>query len=158
MSVYCTTYCNHGHRLSDGKPVGHGCFILPPSALQLEMAGDYEGAVLAIESLRTSLGGALRPHRGVRQSKPYNGHKNWNHWNVSLWINNDEGLYALAKDCIRRAGARTQRSSRSTSTLDRAAEMFLDALNSDAPDWTKPHTKDGAPFTKTSVRAALRGL
>ena len=32
----------------------------------------------------------------------YNGHKNWNHWNVSLWINNDEGLYRMAKDAIRR--------------------------------------------------------
>lgn len=32
----------------------------------------------------------------------YQGHKNWNHWNVSLWINNDEGLYKLARECIRR--------------------------------------------------------
>jgi len=23
----------------------------------------------------------------------YNGHKNWNHWNVSLWLNNDERKY-----------------------------------------------------------------
>ena len=28
----------------------------------------------------------------------YNGHKNWNHWNVSLWINNDEGLYRMANE------------------------------------------------------------
>lgn len=33
----------------------------------------------------------------------YNGHKNWNHWNVSLWINNDEELYNTAKYCIRMA-------------------------------------------------------
>ena len=34
-------------------------------------------------------------------SKPYNGHKNWTHWNVSLWINNDEGLYLHARELIR---------------------------------------------------------
>jgi hypothetical protein len=32
----------------------------------------------------------------------YNGHKNWNHWNVSLWINNDEGLYNMARQYARR--------------------------------------------------------
>jgi len=26
----------------------------------------------------------------------YNGYKNWNQWNVSLWINNDEWLYNAA--------------------------------------------------------------
>ena len=35
-------------------------------------------------------------------SKAYNGHKNWNYWNVSLWINNDEGLYNLAIQAKRR--------------------------------------------------------
>lgn len=28
-----------------------------------------------------------------------NGWKNWETWNVALWIGNDEGLYSLAKDC-----------------------------------------------------------
>lgn len=27
----------------------------------------------------------------------YNGHKNYETWNVLLWINNDEGLYTIAK-------------------------------------------------------------
>lgn len=30
----------------------------------------------------------------------YNGHKNWNHWNVSLWINNDEGLAELRAEGV----------------------------------------------------------
>lgn len=73
----------------------------------------------------------------------YNGHKNWNHWNVSLWIDNDEGLYNLAKECIR-----------ATRTLDAAATMFMGAIALGH----SAKTPDGAPYTKTSVRAALRGL
>lgn len=29
----------------------------------------------------------------------YNGWKNYETWNVALWISNDPGLYAIAKDC-----------------------------------------------------------
>lgn len=73
----------------------------------------------------------------------YNGHKNWNHWNVSLWIANDEGLYSLAKSCLRHGRTR-----------GRAAELLLAELRELGCD----HTPDGAPYTRTSIRAALAGL
>ena len=30
----------------------------------------------------------------------FNGWKNWETWNVALWIGNDEGLYREARSCV----------------------------------------------------------
>lgn len=73
----------------------------------------------------------------------YNGHKNWNHWNVSLWINNDEGLYRLAKSSIRNMGRK-----------DWAADAMLKELHLCGIH----ETPDGAPYTKTTIRAAMAGM
>lgn len=83
----------------------------------------------------------------------FNGHKNWNHWNVSLWINNDEGLYDLARECI----AKHRHYSSFTRTMtprERAAVAMLDALY--MMDITK--TPDGAPYSVSSIRAAMVGM
>lgn len=74
----------------------------------------------------------------------YNGHKNWNHWNVSLWINNDEGLYRMARDCVRH-----NRGSR-----EAAAQSMLEILT--GARVTK--TPDGAPYSASSIRAAMVGM
>jgi len=42
--IYCTTYCNQGHDLRTGHPVGHECRIIPPAALAAERADDFETA------------------------------------------------------------------------------------------------------------------
>ena len=73
----------------------------------------------------------------------YNGHKNWNHWNVSLWINNDEGLYRYAIGLINEC-----------SSKDEAAELMRYRLAQDGI--TK--TPDGAPYSKTTIRAAMVGM
>ncbi len=73
----------------------------------------------------------------------YNGHKNWQQWNVSLWINNDEGLYKLARYYARK----------STNRAD-AAEGMLEQLNSGGIY----ETPDGAKYSKTSIRAAMVGI
>lgn len=69
----------------------------------------------------------------------YNGHKSWNQWNVSLWINNDEGLYREAYNLVRRYGA------------EKATCLLLDMLQGQK-------TPDGAIYNKTSIRNALVGI
>ena len=75
----------------------------------------------------------------------FNGHKNWNHWNVSLWIDNDEGLYRMAQNfCARypKVGRENQ------------AVLMLARLK----DEDITHTPDGAPYSVSSIRAAMVGL
>lgn len=73
----------------------------------------------------------------------YNGHKNWNHWNVSLWINNDEKLYQLACYCVKTSKQREQ-----------AVKRFFDALSKHGTT----HTPDGAPYSKSAIRSAMVGM
>jgi len=73
----------------------------------------------------------------------YQGHRNWNHWNVSLWINNDEWLYDLARQFVRRGP-----------TLNVAARRMHEALR----EFNQHKTPDGAPYSATTIRAALRGM
>jgi hypothetical protein len=78
--------------------------------------------------------------------KGYNGHRSWNAWNVSLWINNDEALYRLALDCVRH-----------TRTRREAAERFIEIVNSN--EWGCMYkTPDGATYNKSSVAAAMNGM
>lgn len=67
----------------------------------------------------------------------------WPQWNVALWIANDPGLYALAKDHIKECANREQ-----------AARTMADFLHTNG----HTHTPDGARFTKTSIRYAMREL
>jgi hypothetical protein len=75
-------------------------------------------------------------------AKTYNGHKNYNYWNVSLWLSNDEGLYRMVCDAVRR-----------NRTKDAAAREVLDSLT----ECGLTKTSDGAPFTLSAIRAALSG-
>jgi hypothetical protein len=72
----------------------------------------------------------------------FNGHKNWNHWNVSLWVNNDEGLYRMAVELCK------------TNTRPVAAARMLSELNK----MGIYNTDDGAPFSVSSIRAAMVGI
>lgn len=70
----------------------------------------------------------------------FNGHRSWNAWNVSLWINNDEQLYTLAQHYVK-----------TSRTLDDAARGMLRNLEGQ-------RTPDGAAFNYTCIREALRGF
>lgn len=73
-------------------------------------------------------------------NKPFNGHKNWTHWNVSLWINNDEYLYSIARNaCMAYPKARGA-----------AIRHILRRLK----DEGITRTPDGAKYSETALRAA----
>ena len=75
----------------------------------------------------------------------YNGHKNWNHWNVSLWVNNDEGLYRDALTYLKAAGG----------SRKRAARAMLYALT----NWAgTPKTPDGARYSISAIYHAMDGM
>lgn len=66
-SVYATTFCNKAHRIADGKPVDHECYILDPVVLDAET---WNGANAALE-LAQKEGRKLhygRIHPGLEQS------------------------------------------------------------------------------------------
>lgn len=66
----------------------------------------------------------------------YNGHRDWDHWNVALWLYNVEPTYHIVRNAIRRS--RTQ---------EEAAQRILEQL---------PHkTPDGALYTMQTVKAAI---
>ncbi len=73
----------------------------------------------------------------------YNGHKNRNFWNVSLWIHNSEGLYHMARNFIAESPTR-----------DAAARAMFEAFQTAG----RTHTPDGAPYSVSAIRAAMRGL
>jgi len=70
----------------------------------------------------------------------YQGHKNWNHWNVSLWINNDEYLYSLARQYRRRH--------KNASVAAECLRVLLDDLG-------LKKTPDGAPYSTSALRCAI---
>lgn len=71
--------------------------------------------------------------------KSYNGHRSWNAWNVSLWINNDEGLYHHAANLVKRGGRKW------------AARRLAEELKGQC-------TPDGARYNRLAIYLALDGM
>lgn len=77
----------------------------------------------------------------------YQGHRSWNAWNVSLWINNDEGLYLMAKEAIADAKHWGERREYAARTM---LQQLLDCGMSQTPD--------GANYNVTCIVEAMRGM
>jgi hypothetical protein len=75
----------------------------------------------------------------------YQGHKNWAHWNVSLYINNEYALYRMAQLWATPGCGLT---------LEQQAAGMLRELNEQGI--TK--TPDGARYTVSSIKAVLRDI
>lgn len=69
----------------------------------------------------------------------YQGHRSWNAWNVSLWINNDETLYGYARDMVKRYGVR------------KAAARMAAIMDGEK-------TPDGARYNETCIREAIADI
>ena len=76
----------------------------------------------------------------------YNGHRSKAYWNVSLWINNDEGLYRTALDLCRRMNRRE------------AAMTMYDMLKDGAAPDSTPTTPDGYAYSIDKIQRAMIGL
>lgn len=74
----------------------------------------------------------------------YNGHKNWNHWNVSLWIGNEEDTYNRVKFWLKKKHL----------SKDAIASILIREFQN---RWGTT-TPDGAPITFSAVRAYLSGM
>lgn len=72
----------------------------------------------------------------MKTQDTYNGYKNWNTWNVSLWINNDESLYFHALELVKKYGE------------SRAAYKLWGELKGQK-------TPDGARYTLCGIKAAI---
>jgi hypothetical protein len=74
----------------------------------------------------------------MARGKEFNGHRSWNAWNVSLWINNDEPLYRRAAELVSRHGRA------------KAARILAGELDGE-------RTPDGARYNRTCIYEALDG-
>ena len=63
----------------------------------------------------------------------YNGWKNWQTWQVPLWLNNDEPMYRITRDFMRRTP---------TFTAANVKEFVLTLMPNGTPDFKSPTEYD----------------
>ena len=81
----------------------------------------------------------------MARNQPYNGHRNWTHWNVALWLGNDEGLYNAAMS------DRDRLTPKGKPYTPRRAAIHMQA-------YLPKCTPDGARYSVVALTAAIKGL
>jgi hypothetical protein len=84
-----------------------------------------------------------------KKDRTYQGHRSWNAWNVSLWINNDYGIYKFALDCVERAAKARDGQLSAAAQLNLATRLFMQ-------DFEGQKTPDGAKYNATCVKECLK--
>ena len=83
--------------------------------------------------------------------KTYEGHRSWNAWNVSLWINNDESIYNCALESLRRLPPTDRHPEGYKPKLFQAVNKFMLTFRGEK-------TPDGAIYNRMSVKEALKEI
>jgi hypothetical protein len=65
MKTYCHSFCGKPHRIDDGRPVEHACFVLPAEAVAAEAKGDRSRSDFLLEKWNKR-----RPHNGLKACPP----------------------------------------------------------------------------------------
>ena len=66
-------------------------------------------------------------HLKEKMTEGYNGWKNYETWNVALWLGNDESLYELSREC------KTYKTLRNSLLEDYGLEKTRDGVSFDDP-------------------------
>lgn len=85
----------------------------------------------------------FRQQQEAKDNKEYNGHKNWTHWNVSLWLDNDESMYRHIQDIIKRHLAGQVR----YNTFTKVCRIVQNSLPKATPD--------GARYSMVAIAAHM---
>ena len=74
----------------------------------------------------------------------YNGWANYETWNASLWINNDEMLYAIAKACVNKSRL---------GMVDNARQHFISLMTDPILNNILSKTGDGVAWNSEKINA-----
>ena len=76
-------------------------------------------------------------------TEEYHGHKNWSHWNVSLWIDNEYETYSHVRDIIKRHLAGQVK----YNSFTKVCRIVQNSLPKNTPD--------GARYSLVAIKAYL---
>lgn len=49
--ICCTSFCNFAHYVDTGRPIDHECYVIPPAALEAEINGDTDKAIVLMRTM-----------------------------------------------------------------------------------------------------------